>query len=255
MAKQSSAREVPEKPYGWRGRFGFVNPSIWDTTAYEFQRILPDGVMPIVYSLGVQRLTDEHFERARGRMIEALQALIDEESQAVCVGGVLPMLRGDSGVREMINGLRASTGIPIRQTLEIVESALHSLGAQRIGIVTPYSEARNEQVKAFFGKKGFQVLGIQGLGIERNVDLTRVPPQHAYRLALEVARGAREAQAIYFPCSRWAVVSLIAPLEEELGLPVVTNVQAVSWWALHAIGVAERPAAGGTLFGAKPADL
>lgn len=255
MVRHSSEQEVSEKPYGWRGRFGFINPSIWDTTAYEFQRILPEGVMPIVYSLGVQRLTDEHFERARGRMLEALEALIGEESQAVCVGGVLPMLRGDSGIRKMISRLRESTGIPIQQTLEIVQSALHSLDAQRIAIVTPYSETRNEQVKAFFVEKGCQVLRIRGLGIERNVDLTRVSPRQAYLLALEVARAAREAQAIYFPCSRWAIVSLIPRLEEELGLPVVTNVQAVSWWALHAIGAPGQTAGGGHLFAARPPDI
>jgi maleate cis-trans isomerase len=231
---------IETKPYGWRGRFGYVNPSIWDTTAYEFLKILPEGVMVSVYSLGVQRLTEEHFERARNRLVEAVEALIAEETQAVCIGGVLPMLREDNKTPTVIDDIRRRSGIPIEQTSHIVESAFRKLGADKIGIVTPYREATNAQVKAFFGNRGFEVVHIKGLEIERNVDLTRVSPEQVYRLALEVAAKAPEAEALYFPCSRLAVASLIDPLEQKIGRPVVTNVQAVTWWALSAIGVNDR---------------
>jgi maleate isomerase len=117
------------------------------------------------------------------------------------------------------------------------------IGADFIGI-------RN-QVKIFFGNEGFEVVHIQGLGIERNVDLTRVSPEQVYRLALEVAARAPAAEALYFPCSRLPVVSLIAPLEQETGRPVVTNVQAVTWWALDAIGIADRVDGFGRLFSMK----
>jgi maleate cis-trans isomerase len=227
---------IETKPYGWRGRFGYVNPSIWDTTAYEFLKILPEGVMVTVYSLGVQRLTEDHFQRARSRLVEAVEALIGEEAQAVCIGGLLPMLRGDNETPAVIDDLRRRSGIPIQQTSRIVENAFRKLGVSKIGIVTPYRDATNAQVKTSFDSKGFEVVHIQGLGIERNVDLTRVSPEQMYRLALEVAAKAPEAEALYFPCSRLAVASLIAPLEEEIGRPVVTNVQAVTWWALNAIG-------------------
>ncbi len=242
---------IETKPYGWRGRFGYVNPSIWDTTAYEFQRTLPEGVMITVYSLGVQHLTEEHFERARNRLVEAVEALIAEETQAVCIGGVLPMLREDNKTPLMIDDLRQRSGIPIQQTSRIVENALRQLGVDKIGIVTPYRDATNAQVKTFFGNRGFEIVCIRGLGIERNVDLTRVSPEQVYRLALEVAAKAPEAEALYLPCSRLAAVSLIAPLEQEIGRPIVTNVQAVTWWALNAIGVDDRPTGFGKLLSMK----
>jgi maleate isomerase len=146
------------------------------------------------------------------------------------------MLRGDNETPAVIDDLRRRNGIPIQQTSRIVENAFRKLGVSKIGIVTPYRDATNAQVKTSFDSKGFEVVHIQGLGIERNVDLTRVSPEQMYRLALEVAAKAPEAEALYFPCSRLAVASLIAPLEEEIGRPVVTNVQAVTWWALNAIG-------------------
>ena len=242
---------IETKPYGWRGRFGYVNPSIWDTTAYEFQKTLPEGVMITVYSLGVQRLTEEHFERARSRLVEAVEALIAEETQAVCIGGVLPMLREDNKTPAAIDDLRRRTGIPIQQTSHIVESAFRKLGVNKIGIVTPYRDVTNDQVKTFFGNRGFEIVHIQGLGIERNVDLTRVSSEQVYRLALEVAAKAPEAEALYFPCSRLAVASLIAPLEQEIGRPVVTNVQAVTWWALNAIGIDDRVTGFGRLLSIK----
>ncbi len=242
---------IETKPYGWRGRFGYVNPSIWDTTAYEFQKTLPEGVMLSVYSLGVQRLTEEHFERARSRLIEAVEALIAEDTQAVCIGGVLPMLREDNKTPPIIDSLRQRSGVPIQQTSRIVENAFRQLGVDKIGIVTPYRDATNAQVKTFFGSRGFEIVCIQGLGIERNVDLTRVSPEQIYRLALEVAAKAPDAEALYFPCSRLAVVSLISPLEQEMGRPVVTNVQAVTWWALNAMGLDDRLAGFGRLLSMK----
>ena len=131
------------------------------------------------------------------------------------------------------------------------ERVFGKLGVDKIGIVTPYRDVTNDQVKTFFGKRGFEIVHIQGLGIERNVDLTRVSSEQVYHLALEVAAKAPEAEALYFPCSRLAVVSLIAPLEQEIGRPVVSNVQAVTWWALNAIGIDDRVTGFGRLLSIK----
>jgi maleate cis-trans isomerase len=81
---------------------------------------------------------------------------------------------------------------------------------------------------------------MKGLGITRNVDLTRVPFHASYQLAVDVFRKSKNAEGIYMPCSRWPTVGNIAPLERDLGVPVVTNVQAMAWFGLKSLGIKEK---------------
>jgi len=37
--------------YGWRGKIGHVCPALYDTGAYEFEKILPAGVITVTVTL------------------------------------------------------------------------------------------------------------------------------------------------------------------------------------------------------------
>lgn len=73
--------------YGWRGKIGHVCPAIYDTGAYEFERVLPDGVITVTVTLNVQQLVPSEFERAAALLVEGAKKLAAEDAGALIAGG------------------------------------------------------------------------------------------------------------------------------------------------------------------------
>lgn len=234
--------------YGWRGRIGHVSPAIHDTTGLEFHQLLPQGVMLVVYTLDVQNLVEAEFDRVFDQMERGAEILAREEVGAIIIGGD-PIFthKGLGSHQQMIDAVYSKTGIPTTVNISASMDALKSLSVRRLAVATPYTSERNEAVRRYLEGSGFEVLAIKGLGITRNVDLTRVPFRASYQLAVEVFRKAEKAEGIYIPCPRWPVVGNIDPLEKDLGVPVVSHAQAMTWWGLKALGIKEQIQGFGTL--------
>ena len=92
------------------------------------------------------------------------------------------------------------------------------------------------------------MVGMKGLGIERASEIARMPFERPYELAVEVAKEAPEADAMYIPCARFPVVRSIDAIEAEAGIPVVTSTQAMVWWGLRTIDAGDGVPGHGRLF-------
>lgn len=224
--------------YGWRGRIGHVSPALHDTQGLESDQMLPEGVMMVTTTLNVQNLVAEEFERAFATMEQGALALAREEVGAIIIGGdPIFCLKGLGSHQKMVDTVYSKTNIPTSTTLSASMDGLKSLGVKKLVIATPFIAERDEALVRYMEGSGFEVLAVKGLGITRNLDLTRVPFFVPYQLGLEVFRKTKGAEGIYFPCSRWPVVGSIGPLERDLGIPVVTNVQATVWFGLKSMGI------------------
>ena len=225
--------------YGWRGRIGHICPSIpIDMIINEFQQIIPDGVVMVYTSLHVQNIRQEDFDRALDRLTEATEQMAEGEVDCIIAGGgPLVALRGtDADLVEHITGI---ANVPASTTTGAMISALRHLEAKRIVIASPYSEERNKLLGKYLESQGFVVVGQKGLGLTRAMDIAKLPWSASYRLAREAAAGAPDADAIYIPCARFPVIDNIGTIEQDAGIPVVTSVQAMTWWGLEAIGIGE----------------
>ena len=234
--------------YGWRGRIGHVGAAIHDTTGLEFHQLLPQGVMLVYTTLNVQNLVEAEFDRAFDLMEQGALILAREEVGAIIIGGdPIFTYKGLGSHQQIIDAVYSKTGIPTSTNISASMDALKTLSVRRLAVATPYTSERNEALRHYLEGSGFEVLAIKGLGITRNVELTRVPFRVSYQLAVEVFRKAENAEGIYIPCPRWPVVRNIDPLEKDLDVPIVSHVQAMTWWGLKALGLKERILGFGTL--------
>jgi maleate cis-trans isomerase len=236
--------------YGWRGKLGFVNPSICDTVLLELYRILPEGVLITPVDLKVQNLVDKEFQEAMGKIEEAVKVLDYEEIQAILVAGTPPIIKlGFEADKEIIKAVEILTGKPASTGPTAEVDALRSLGLKRIALVSPFAETLNQNLKAFLEHRGFQVVISKGLGIVKNVDLAKQPFHAAYMLAKEAFLEAKgNVDGIFISCPRWPTVRSIAPLEQDLGVPVITGAQAIVWKSLSMLSIHEVQKGYGKLF-------
>jgi maleate isomerase len=98
----------------------------------------------------------------------------------------------------------------------------------------------DEKLADVLRQSGFEIAGIEGLGIRRSIDMGALEPDSAYRLAREVVVRADKPDGILISCGNFRTFEIIEPLEAECGLPVVTSNQAGLWRALRLAGIEDR---------------
>ncbi len=232
--------------YGRRGRVGLISPSRGDTLIYEFCKMAPDGVMPVPASLGVQHLTREHLDAVLDRYEAAVREMVYEECDVINLGGTPPVTSGQPGVEERLLA-RARAVADVFTHVQAEVEAMRAAGMSRAAVVAPYTHDLTAKFQAYFRTKGINVVGVKSLGIERNVDIAKLPVDASYRLAVEAYREHPEADGVHLTCPRWATVVNLDRLEQDLGIPVTSSSQAVAFAAFRRLDIRDRITGFGSL--------
>lgn len=165
-----------------------------------------------------------------------------------CTSGTVAL--GEDAVRDAIGSARP--GVPVVTPTEAARAALASLGARRIALFTPYIAEATDAMAAHFGGLGFEVVRRQGMGLEDDRDMARVPQDDI--VAAAIAADTPEAEAFFISCTALPALSTVARVEAALGKPVVTSNQATLWRLRRLAGLTSRISGYGRLFGLDPVE-
>ncbi|WP_271612232.1 maleate cis-trans isomerase family protein [Bradyrhizobium sp. CCBAU 21362] len=115
-------------------------------------------------------------------------------------------------------------------------SALRQLSAKRIVVMTPYPVAfHKSSILPFFRGHEFDVVADGTFDKHSDAEIGELRADcilGGARMLVETA----SPDALFVSCTATPVVPLIAQLEKELGIPVVTSTQAMAWDALRLAG-------------------
>jgi len=224
---------------GWRLRVGLIVPSSNTTMEYEFWRLVPEGVSVHVARV---RLVDVVLGELRRLKDLAVEAAVDLTTAGVdvivfgCTSGSL--IGGIEWEERLREGIEVKTGVKTVTTAQAVVKALKHLNVRKLSVATPYVDEVNELERRFLEENGFKVLKMKGLGIVKNVEIGKQPPQTALKLAEEVYTP--EAEAIFISCTNFRTIEVIKTLEEKLKIPVISSNTASLWAALRVKGLKDR---------------
>ncbi|WP_048055309.1 aspartate/glutamate racemase family protein [Pyrococcus sp. NA2] len=222
--------------FGWRGRIGLIVPSSNTTMEMEFHSMLPEGVSLHVSRMPLKNVTEEELLKMTSYAIEAAKLLSDAGVEIIafgCTSG--SFIGGKDFERELEMKIEDEVNIETFTTSTAVLEALSVLDIQTVLVVTPYIEEINQREKEFLEANGFDVLDIKGLNIQDNLEIGKLEPYVAYRLAKATFTG--DADGIFISCTNFRTFEIIEKLERDLGVPVVTSNQATLWMALREIDV------------------
>ncbi|NJD99844.1 maleate cis-trans isomerase [Thermococcus sp. LS1] len=225
--------------YGWRGRLGLIVPSSNTTMEMELHSAIPEGVSLHTARVPLRNVTEEELIKMNALAVESAKLLRDAGVELIlygCTSG--SFIGGKDFEKELEAKIENEVNVPVVSTSTAVVEALKMLDAQSILVITPYTDEINEREKEFLEANDFEVLDIRGLGIEDNTKIGKLEPYEAYRLAK--ATFVDEADAIFISCTNLRTFEIIEPLEEDLGVPVVTSNQASLWLALREMDVMEK---------------
>ena len=222
--------------YGWRGRLGLIVPSSNSTNEPEFYGTLPDGVSLHTARMKLADVDAESLSAMADDVERCAEYLADADVDVVAYGCTTGSLVKGPGYDESLEErIEAVTGSRAVATAASVKRAFEALDVSSVAITTPYVDDLNEREVEFLDAAGYQVTGIDGLGIGPNTGIGAQAPETAYERARAIDTG--DADAVFVSCTNYRTFEAIAPLEADLGKPVVTSNQATLWDALSALGV------------------
>jgi maleate isomerase len=230
--------------YGWRARIGLLVPCSNSVAEIEFARMAPEGVSVHTGRVWQQEPSDDAGKAA---------ALLDMAARAPQVARELAEVRpaiivwactsasfaaGPGSDLESARAIAEASGVPAITTSTAVTLALRALGAQRIGMATPYIEDIAQRERHFFETvlPGLRIVRNHNLGLRANLPKGELFPEETYRAARLV--DGPEVEAIFISCTNWRAIEVIEPLERDLGKPVIASNQASMWAALGRLGIA-----------------
>lgn len=173
----------------------------------------------------------------------------------VCFGGTsASFLHGTAYDRALTRKIEGWVPGPLVTTASTATlAALRKVSAGKVALATPYVSAIHERAVRFLSENGHEVVASAHLDITDDHALADVSIEEVYDHVLSVDHP--DATAIFVSCTNFRTVGAIAALEERLGKPVISAIQASFWHCLHLLNVRGARPGYGSLFQGLEADV
>ena len=118
---------------------------------------------------------------------------------------------------------QAKTTDPITSVM----AALRALGAQRIGLLTPYTLEVSAAMQALLEANGFEIATFGAFEEAEEAKVARISEASTLAAMLDVGSG--EVDAVFASCTNLNTFGVIEQAEKRLGKPVISSNSALIW--------------------------
>ena len=139
---------------------------------------------------------------------------------------------------------------PVVTSAGALVEGLQALGARRIVVICPYLKPLTQLVVDYLAAEGFEVLDHIALEIPDNLEVARHDPQRLLEIYKRLRREGADA-IVLSACVQMPSLPVIAQVEAEAGIPVVSAAVCTTYAMLKRLGLPTVvPNAGSLLSGA-----
>lgn len=152
---------------------------------------------------------------------------------------------GSEGERKILEAL-ASGGAPkVSSTATALKRALAALRAQRLALVTPYTQAATDHETLFLREIGQNTVYAKGWDVGR---LNYAHQSTGFWIDRLLEACTKDVDVYFLSCANIQAMKAIEPAEALLNIPVVTSNQIVVWDAMQQLLGSARGRGPGRLF-------
>lgn len=152
----------------------------------------------------------------------------------MCTSG--SFVHGRAGESALVDAMLGSGAPAAMTTSGAMVMAMNHLGIKRVAVATPYDTEITQLLVDFLAESGIGVAASAHLGLHGLI--WRIPYAATVELVRQAVDQSAGCDAVFISCTNVPTYDLIAPLERELGIPVLTANQVTIWAALQLAGVA-----------------
>ena len=243
-------------------RIGQIVPSSNTTMETEIPSMLRgrEAIEPERFSfhssrMRMMKVTKEELARMDGDSdrcaLELSDARVDVLGYA-CLVAIMAMGRGYHRVSEQrLHGRTVENGgpAPVVTSAGALVVGLKALGAKKIALLAPYMKPLTALVVDYIEHEGIEVLDAISLEIADNLEVGARDP----RAPIEISRRLNTANCdavVISACVQMPSLASVQPVEDRLGLPVISSAVCTTHQMLKALGLKTvAPNAGALLSG------
>lgn len=227
--------------YGPLGTIGLISPPRTNETAiYEAMQVVPEGVSWCLSVLGMAEHNAEEYKKALAMVETCVKELVERGASVIALGGI-PVITspGPEYYLQVAEDMSRYAGgaVPVTTDMAAVFAAFKELGMHRVTIISNYQDVILQRTINAFETAGFDVVASKGIHLTLAQQLRQGNFEQPFDMATEAFNEHPETDGIFFSCPQWPVVRNIDRIEKATGLPVVTQFQAISWWAMNQLGI------------------
>ena len=191
-----------------------------------------------VYGLGLPTMTPEGYDSVIDKIVPAARQQAKEGANAISIFGTsLTFYKGAAFNQKLIDDVHKATGLPTTSMSTAVVEGLRAFGARRVTVATAYNDEVNRRLRTFLGESGFEVVALEGLGLEAIGDPGKVTQSDLQQFCAGVFKRASKADALLVSCGGLRTLELLAPLEQQCGVPVVSSTPHALWAGMRLLGL------------------
>ncbi|MET4575458.1 maleate cis-trans isomerase family protein [Ottowia thiooxydans] len=149
-----------------------------------------------------------------------------------CTSGA--MVIGEETVFERIREVRP--GVACTSPITAAQAALKTLGAQRVGLLTPYVKSVSDWMADYIADRGFDVTASASYEHADDNEVARIDEASIRASVLEMGKSP-DVDAVFVSCTSMRLASQVTSLEQAIGKPVISSNHAMAWHALRLAGI------------------
>jgi maleate isomerase len=172
-------------------------------------------------------------------MLSASRLLADAKVDVIAWNGTSASWLGLEKDEKLVADITRETGIAASTCVLSVVDAMKRMGAERFGLISPYTAEVQEKIVENLSRLGLQLAAERHFGLSDNFSFAAVAREKVAAAMRAVA--AAKPDAILVLCTNLDGAEVAADIEGDTGVPVLDSVVVTLWGALRAAG---RPATG-----------
>lgn len=204
----------------------------------------------------MQHVTPEQLRAMNAQATRAATELADARPDVVATACLVAIMAQGPGFHctaedDITGALRAEgSSAPVVSSAGALLSGIAALGARKVAILTPYLKPLTKAVADYIEDAGVEVVDALSLEVPDNLAVARLDPadlrEHHKKLDLSGADAL-----VLSACVQMPSLPSIQPVEDEVGIPVLSAATATTFRILGELGIEPRvPGAGRLLSGA-----
>jgi arylmalonate decarboxylase len=210
--------------------------------------LYPSGVRFLAEGVGLERMTPEAYEKVIDRIVPSAVKLKKSGATAISIMGTsLTFYKGAAFNQQLIDSVKQATGLPATSMSTAIVHGLREVGGRRIAVATAYNDEVNRRLRTFLEESGFEVLTLKGMGIERFEDAPPVTQDGILNFSVGVHETAPKADAMLVSCGALRTLEILAPMERQTRVPVVSSNPHALWDAVRLVGLRHKVPGYGSL--------
>jgi maleate isomerase len=241
---ETSAPKVTLQPWppGWKAKIGILLPA-HDTGygSYEFRVLCPEGVVILETRVMGANLTLEQLHKMRTGALHGAELLAQAQPDVICyIGTAACFVLGVEGEKALLREIQDQTGIAAAAGADSVTRAFKFLGLTRMSMYVPTNAEITALSVKYFENQGLRVKDCTSLGEESIANINRFSPLEHYANVMQLYRRQPDVDGIFVTGGCIRSLEVLATLEKDTGVPVVTTTVANMWRCLQLAGVKDR---------------